>query len=158
MMEGVRMNKRFFSAENIATISLYMFCVPLMLIIIGNEFNSLQEPNWLIVSIGSIIVAALTLLYIKLLSNEWKDSKVEPYFEPKKIDKTLQILLLLSMCIEGVIFSVYAVMFMMPFNQEPPYPYRWTDILMFWALLASLVLGLTALIKSMRTPKNSVRK
>lgn len=144
------MNKRFWSTENIAYCSLYLFYAPFLLVMIGSEFSSEQEPNWMTVGIVSFVVSVLTILYFKILKDDWTASKVEPYFGPKKIDKGLLILLVVSMLLGGTIFILYGVMFLMTLNQEPPYPHRGIDIFMFWALLASLVTGIIALIKAAR--------
>lgn len=148
------MNKHFWTTENTAYLSLYMFYAPFLLVMIGSEFSSEQEPNWLTVGIVTFVVSVLTILFYKVLKNEWTASKVEPYFGPKKIDKGLLILLVVSMLLSGIIFILYCVMFIMTWNQEPPYPHKWTEIAMFWVIFVSLVLGFTALIKSMLTAKH----
>ncbi|EPF6483025.1 MULTISPECIES: Asp23/Gls24 family envelope stress response protein [Acinetobacter] len=148
------MNKHFWTTENTAYLSLYMFYAPFLLVMIGSEFSSEQEPNWLTVGIVTFVVSVLTILFYKVLKNEWTASKVEPYFGPKKIDKGLLILLVVSMLLSGIIFILYCVMFIMTWNQEPPYPHKWTEITMFWVIFVSLVLGFTALIKSMLTAKH----
>lgn len=144
------MKKHFWSTENIAYCSLYLFYAPFLLVMIFSEFSSEQEPNWLTVGIVSFVISVLTILYFKVLKDDWTASKVEPYFGPKKTDKGLLILLVVSMLLGGIIFILYGVMFIMTWNQEPPYPHQWIDILMFWASLASLVTGIIALIKAVR--------
>lgn len=148
------MNKHFWTTKNTAYLSLYMFYAPFLLMIIGSEFSSEQEPNWLNVGIVIFVLSVLTRLFFKVIKNEWTASKVKPYFGPKKIDKGLLILLVVSMFISGIFFILYGVMFIMTWNQEPPYPHKWTEIAMFWVIFISLVLGFTALIKSMFTAKH----
>lgn len=148
------MNKHFWTTKNTAYLSLYMFYAPFLLMIIGSEFSSEQEPNWLKVGIVIFVLSVLTRLFFKVIKNECTASKAKPCFGPKKIDKGLLILLVVSMFLSGIFFILYGVMFIMTWNKEPPYPHKWTEITMFWVIFVSLVLGFTALIKSMFTAKH----
>lgn len=147
------MNKRFWGPENLATLSVYIFIVAVMVEMIINQLSFAEATNWLVVIIAGFAVTVLTTLYLITLKKDKWDEMDEYYSGPKKIDKFLLVVLLLSMCIEGILFTLYAVMFIMTWNQEPPYPHKWNEITMFWVIFVSLVMGITALIKSMLIPK-----
>lgn len=147
------MNKRFWGPENLATLSVYIFIVAVMVEMIINQLSFAEATNWLVVIIAGFAVTVLTTLYLITLKKDKWDEMDEYYSGPKKIDKFLLVVLLLSMCIEGILFTLYAVMFIMTWNQEPPYPHKWSEITMFWVIFVSLVMGITALIKSMLIPK-----
>lgn len=148
------MNKRFWGPDNLATLSVYIFLVAVMMVMIIIQLSLAEATNWLVVIIAGFAVTVLTTFYLMTLKKDKWDEMDEYYSGPKKIDKFLLVVLLLSMCIEGILFTLYAVMFIMTWNQEPPYPHKWSEITMFWVILVSLVMGITALIKSMLIPKN----
>lgn len=146
------MNKRFWGTENLATLSLYIYYAAFMVIFIINQFISERGIKWLELAIASVVLTALSLFYLMALKNQTSEED-ELYGGPKKLDKFLLVLLILTLLMEGFIFILYAVMFIMTWNQVPPYPHKWTEIAMFLVTLVSLVMGVTALIKNMVTPK-----
>lgn len=146
------MSKQFWDAVQLATLSLYIFYAAFMLVFMINGMTSGQGTNRWEVGIAGAGFVLLTSGYAKLLQIE-KTDVIAANEEPRKIDKFLMVILLISLAMEGIIFSVYAVMFIMAWNQEPPYPYKWIEITMFWVMLVSLVIGIIALIKNLRTPK-----
>lgn len=152
------MNKHFWGPENLATLSVYIFLVAIMMVMIITQLSSAEAINWLVVIIAGVGVTVLTTFYLITLKKHKWDEMDEYYSGPKKIDNFLLVILLLTLCIEGILFTLYAVMFIMTWNQEPPYPHKWNEIMMFWVILASLVMGITALIKNMLTPKNMGQK
>lgn len=146
------MNKRFWETEKLAILSLYIYYAAFMVIFIMNQFISERGIKWLELAIASVVLTALSLFYLMALKNKTSEED-ELYGGPKKLDKFLLVLLILTLLMEGFIFILYAVMFIMTWNQVPPYPHKWTEIAMFLVTLVSLVMGVTALIKNMVTPK-----
>ena len=148
------MNKRCWGPDNLATLSVYIFLVAVMMVMIITQLSLAEATNWLVVIIAGFAVTVLTTFYLMTLKKDKWDEMDEYYSGPKKIDNFLLVVLLLTMCIEGILFTLYAVMFIMTWNQEPPYPHKWSEITMFWVIFVSLAMGITALIKSMLTPKH----
>lgn len=124
------------------------------MVMIITQLSLAEATNWLVVIIAGFAVTVLTTFYLMTLKKDKWDEMDEYYSGPKKIDNFLLVVLLLTMCIEGILSTLYAVMFIMTWNQEPPYPHKWSEITMFWVIFVSLAMGITALIKSMLTPKH----